>query len=179
MIERSESTIGSAIPELGGRVLALVGAAAATLALCLPWASEDLTRTVGGEIGGSEALTRGGDEWPGWDLGGASALDSHRPVPLVVAALLILLTLGLLAVCWLGFEWADRAWLARATAAAALVLLVASLLAFSGIDGTFGAGHLVTVEEGVLFWRGAVALVLVGATRVAILQEYRRATGRG
>ena len=178
MIERSEGTIGAALPELGGRVLALVGGAAATLALCLPWASEDETVTVG-EFGSSQALVRGGDEWTGWNLGGASTLDSHRPVPLVVAALLILLTLGLLAVCWLGFEWADRAasaWLPRATAAAALVLLVASLFAVSGIDGTFGAGHLVTVEEGVLFWQASVGLVLVAATRVAILQEYRRAT---
>ena len=161
---------------MGGRVLALVGGAAATLALCLPWASEDETRTIGGDVGGSEALTRGGDEWTGWNLGGSSVLDTHRPVPLVVAALLILLTLGLLALCWLGFERADRAWLPRATAATALVLLVASLFAFSGIDGTFGAGHLVTVEEGVLFWRASVGLVLVAATRVAILQEYQRAT---
>jgi hypothetical protein len=158
---------------LGGRVLALVGGAAATLALCLPWASEDETVTVG-EFTSSQALVRGGDEWTGWNLGGTSALDSHRPVPLVVATLLILLTLGLLAVCWLGFEWADRTWLPRATAAAALVLLVASLFAFSGIDGTFGAGHLVTVEEGVPFWRASVALVLVAATRVVILQEDRR-----
>jgi len=70
VIERSEGTIGAALPELGGRVLALVGGAAATLALCLPWASEDETVTVG-EFGSSQALVRGGDEWTGWNLGGA------------------------------------------------------------------------------------------------------------
>jgi hypothetical protein len=161
---------------MAGRLVALVGAAAAVLALGLPWASEDETWHVGGEIGGADALTRGGDEWTGWNLGGTSAMDSHRPVPLVVAALLILLTVGLLALCWLGFE---RASLARVTAAAALLLLVASLFAFHGIGGTFGADHLVTVEEGVLVWRLAVGLVLVGATRVALLQEYRHDTHVG
>lgn len=57
----------------------------------------------------------------------------------------------------------------------ALVLLVASLWLLGGIAGTFGAGHIVTVEEGLPVWRFSLCLVLLGAARVAVLEERRKA----
>jgi hypothetical protein len=159
------------LSRLGARVLTLVGAAAAALALALPCATEDRTVSVEGH---SELLTRGGERWSGWNLAATSGLDGHRPVPVVVWLLVIVGTLALLAFAWLGFERVRRRWIAPVTAAVAAVLLVGSVWMFGGIAGTYGAGHLTRVEAGVPVWRCAVGLVLLGALRLAALDEAPR-----
>jgi len=84
----------------GARVLALIGAAGATLALSLPW-----VRELDPVKAGSAEVSTGDDVvWIGWTLGGAGRLDGHRPVPLIGAVLLVAGTLALLAGCWLAFE---------------------------------------------------------------------------
>jgi hypothetical protein len=157
---------------LGSRVVTLVGALAALLALALPWASEDNTVTVSTDVGGTATLLqRGGDVWTGWAIHGASRLDGHRPVTVAVAMLLITGTVALALGAWATFERPRTIWIAPTMAAVALVELIASVPGLDGVAGRFEAGHVATVEFGVVVWRIALAIVVVGAIRLALVQE--------
>lgn len=160
---------------LGSRVVALVGALVALLALALPWAREDNTVTVDTNVGGTATLLqRGGDVWTGWAIHGASRLDGHRPVTVAVAMLLITGTVVLTLAAWATFERPSTIWIAPTMAAVAVVELIASIPALSSVSGRFGAGHIATMEFGVVVWRVALAIVVVGAVRLALLQEAAR-----
>jgi hypothetical protein len=160
---------------LGSRVVALIGALAALLALALPWASEDNAVTVATDIGGTATLLqRGGEEWTGWALHGASRLDGHRPIPVVMAMVIITATVFLVGTAWATFERPRSIWIAPSMAAAAILTLIVSIPGLDGIAGRFGAGHTTTVEFGVLVWRTALAIVAVGGIRLALLQETNR-----
>lgn len=152
----------------GARVLALAGAAGATLALGLPWVRElDKIKVTGV----TEEVSTGDDVvWTGWTLGGASRLDGHRPVSLIVAVLLVAGTLALLAGCWLAFE-SERRWLALSTIGLAAVLLIASFPLLSGVPGTYGLGHPTDRDFGVVVWRTSVFLALLGTLRIGVLRE--------
>jgi hypothetical protein len=153
---------------IGARVVALVGALAAVLAMSMPWASEDNT----GEFGTGQALLmRGGVEWTGWGIYDASRLDGHRPVSLTVAMILIVGTVAVAVAAWVAFERTRRRWLPPATAAAGVLMLIVSFPGLEGVNGRFGAGHITTTEFGVVVWRLAVAAVVLGSTRLALLQE--------
>ncbi|MGI5177118.1 hypothetical protein ACQEVZ_12375 [Dactylosporangium sp. CA-152071] len=153
---------------MGARVVALVGALAAVLAMSMPWASEDNT---GVAETGEVLLMRGGVEWTGWGIYGASRLDGHRPVSLTVAMILIAGTAVLALAAWVAFERTRRRWLPPATAAAAVIMLVVSFPGLEGVNGRFGTGHITTTEFGIVVWRLAVAAVALGSTRLALLQE--------
>jgi hypothetical protein len=160
---------------LGSRVVALVGALAALLALALPWAREDNTVNASTELGGTATLLqRGGEHWSGWALHGASRLDGHRPITVVMAMVVITSTVFLVGAAWATFERPRSLWIAPAMAAAAILTLIATIPGLNGIAGRFGAGHVTTVEFGVLVWRTALAVVAVGALRLALLQEASR-----
>ncbi|WP_238017942.1 hypothetical protein KZZ52_20565 [Dactylosporangium sp. AC04546] len=160
---------------LGARVVALVGALVALLALSLPWASEDNTIAVEGQFFASDALlARGGVEWTGWGIAAASRLDGHRPVTIAVAMVIITGTVVLAGIAWAAFERPRRIWIAPGAAGVALLLFIASFPLLSGVQGRFGAGHITSVEFGVAVWRLALAIVVVGATRLALLQEVVR-----
>jgi hypothetical protein len=160
---------------LGARVVTLVGALAALLALALPWAVEDNTVTVSAATGGSATLlTRGGDRWTGWAIYGASRLNGHRPVALAIAVILITGTVLLVVAAWATFEKPRMIWLAPATAGVAVLVLVTSIPGLDGVPGRFGAGHVTSTEFGVLVWRLALILVIAGAARLAVLQEAAR-----
>ncbi|GAB3826408.1 hypothetical protein ACFPIJ_06480 [Dactylosporangium cerinum] len=153
---------------MGARVVALVGALGAVLALSMPWASEDNT---GVAESGEVLLLRGGVEWTGWGIYGASRLDGHRPVSLTVAMILIAGTVLVAIGAWVAFERTRRRWLPPATAAAAVIALVVSFPGLEGVNGRFGAGHVTTTEFGIVVWRLAIAVVALGSTRLALLQE--------
>ncbi|GGM69000.1 hypothetical protein ACFFX1_29995 [Dactylosporangium sucinum] len=164
---------------LGARVVALVGAVAALLALSLPWAREDNTFTLQGQLLPAEALiARGGDEWTGWGIAAASRLDGHRPVAIAVAMVIITGTVVVAGIAWAAFERPRRIWVAPAAAGVALLLFAASFPLLSGVPGRFGPGHITSVEFGVAVWRLALAIVVVGATRLALLQEAVRPSRR-
>lgn len=164
---------------LGSRLVMLVGALAALLALALPWAREDNTVTVATDIGGTATLLqRGGDEWTGWALHGASRLDGHRPVTVVMAMALITATVALAGGAWATFERPRATWLPPAIGAVAALTLIGSVPGLEGVAGRFGAGHLATLEFGVVVWRTALAVVAIGATRLALLQEAGRRRSR-
>lgn len=154
---------------MGARVLMLTGAVGALLALCLPWVYEESAVTVGS----STAVGTNSDEWTGWTLHGASRLDTHEPVSLLVYLIVIVGTAALLVGAWLAFERAERAWVPRSTAGVAALLLVASFPLLSGVSGTFGAGHLTTTRYGIIAWRVALAVVLAGAVRLSLWFEDR------
>jgi hypothetical protein len=162
------------VSAVGARVLAMSGAVGALLAMCLPWAYEENVVTVGS----STVVARGGVEWTGWGLHDASRLDSHRPVSLVVLLLIAIGTVGLLAGAWLAFERRNRAWIPRATALLAFLLLVASFALLNHIPGTFGLGHVTTTRYGVDAWRLSVLIALLGAARLAVLFELRSREAR-
>jgi hypothetical protein len=168
------TTTDLTLAAIGARVLTLTGAVGATLAMCLPWAYEENVVTVGT----STVVARGGMEWTGWGLHDASRLDSHRPVSLVPLLLLAIGTVALLAGAWLAFERRHRVWIPRATALVAAVLLVAGFVLLNHVPGTFGAGHVTTTRYGVVVWRLAVLLVLLGAARLSVLFEIRSREGR-
>ncbi|MDG6108563.1 hypothetical protein Daura_14295 [Dactylosporangium aurantiacum] len=153
---------------MGARVVALVGALGAVLAMSMPWASEDNT---GVAESGEVLLLRGGVEWTGWGIYGASRLDGHRPVSLTVAMILIAGTVLVAIGAWVAFERTRRRWLPPATAAAAAVMLIVSFPGLEGVNGRFGTGHTTVTEFGIIVWRLAVAAVLLGSTRLALLQE--------
>jgi hypothetical protein len=159
---------------LGSRVVALGGAIAALLALALPWAREENTVTVGTDRGGTATLLERGDAWSGWALYGASRLDGHRPVSIVMAMLLITATVVLVGAAWATFERPRSIWIAPAMAAVALLTLIVSFPGLEDVRGRFGAGHTMTLEFGVVVWRIAFALVAVGGARLALLQEASR-----
>ncbi|GAA3292948.1 MULTISPECIES: hypothetical protein [Dactylosporangium] len=159
---------------LGSRVVALIGAIAALLALALPWAREDNTVTVETNFGASTLLQRGGDVWSGWTLHGASRLDGHRPITVAMAMLLITATLVLVGAAWTTFERPRAIWVAPTMAGVALLTLAISMPGLDGVAGKFGAGHVTTPEFGLVVWRTALAVVVVGATRLALLQEASR-----
>ncbi|WP_432992884.1 hypothetical protein [Dactylosporangium sp. CA-233914] len=160
---------------IGSRVVALVGAVAALLALALPWAREENTVTVATDLGGTATLLqRGGDMWTGWALHGASRLDGHRPVTVAMAMLLITATVALALAAWATFERPRSIWLAPTVAAVAVLTLIVSIPGLDGVAGRFGAGHVTTVEFGVVVWRVSLIVVAVGATRLALLQEASR-----
>ncbi|MEV6926626.1 hypothetical protein AB0M46_19285 [Dactylosporangium sp. NPDC051485] len=159
----------------GSRVVALVGALGALFALALPWAREDNTVTVATDLGGTATLLqRGGEQWSGWALHGASHLDGHRPVTVVMAMVLITSTAVLIGGAWATFERPRSAWIAPAMAAVAILALLVSMPGLDGVAGRFGTGHVTTVEFGVTVWRTALAVVAAGATRLALLQEAAR-----
>jgi hypothetical protein len=159
---------------LGSRVVALVGALAALLALALPWAREDNTVAAETTSGTATLLQRGGDQWTGWALHGASRLDGHRPITVAMSMLLITATVVLAGAAWTTFERPRAIWLAPAMAAVAILTLLVSVPGLDGVAGRFGAGHVTTVEFGLVVWRTALAVVAVGATRLALLQEISR-----
>ncbi|MEV8512306.1 hypothetical protein [Dactylosporangium sp. NPDC051484] len=164
---------------IGSRVVALVGALAAVLALALPWAREDNTVTVATDFGETATLLqRGGDVWTGWALHGASRLDGHRPVTVAFAMLLITATVVLVGAAWATFERPRSIWIAPTTAVVAIVTLIISVPGLDGIAGRFGSGQVTTVEFGVAVWRTALAVVAVGATRLTLLQETIRRRAR-
>lgn len=171
MTAPQRAEVGSA--GMGARVVALVGALGAVLALSMPWASEENT---GVAETGEVLLLRGGSEWTGWSIYGASRLDGHRPVPLTVAMILIAGTVLLAVGAWVAFE-RTRRWVAPATAAVAVIVLVVSFPGLDGVNGRFGAGHLTTTEFGVVVWRLAVAAVVLGSIRLALLQEAAQPLG--
>jgi hypothetical protein len=156
---------------MGARVVALVGAVAAVLAMSMPWASEDNT---GVASSGETLLLRGGVEWTGWGIYDASRFDGHRPVALPVAMILIAGTVLVALAAWMAFERIHRRWLPPATAAAGVVMLIVSFPGLEGVNGRFGAGHLTTTEFGVVVWRLAIVAVVLGSTRLALLQEAAR-----
>ncbi|MGI5239162.1 hypothetical protein [Dactylosporangium sp. CA-139066] len=159
----------------GSRVVALVGALAALLALALPWARQENTVTVATDVGGTATLLQhGGEEWSGWALHGASHLDGHRPIPVVMAMAIITATVFLVGTAWAAFERPRSVWIAPTMAAAAIATLIVSIPGLDGVAGRFGAGHTTTVEFGVLVWRTSLAVVATGATRLALLQEASR-----
>lgn len=153
---------------MGARVVALVGALGAVLAMSMPWASEVNT---GVAESGQVLLLAGGVEWTGWGIYDASRLDGHRPVSLTVAMILIAGTVLVAIAAWVAFERTRRRWLPPATAAAATIMLVVSFPGLDGISGRFGTGHTATTEFGIVVWRLAVAAVALGSTRLALLQE--------
>ncbi|WP_327004196.1 hypothetical protein OHA72_55670 [Dactylosporangium sp. NBC_01737] len=153
---------------MGARVVALVGALGAVLAMSMPWASEDKT---GVATSGETLLLSGGVEWTGWGIYGASRLDGHRPVSLTVAMILIAGTVLVAIAAWVAFERAQRRWLAPATAATAVIMLIVSFPGLESVSGRFGAGHVTVTEFGIVVWRLAVAAVALGSTRLALLQE--------
>ncbi|GAA2383329.1 hypothetical protein [Dactylosporangium salmoneum] len=160
---------------IGSRVVALAGALAALFALALPWAREDNTVTVATDVGGTATLLqRGGDQWSGWALHGASHLDGHRPVTVAMAMLLITSTAVLAGGAWATFERPRSVWIAPTMAAVAILTLLVSIPGLDGVARRFGAGHVTTVEYGVTVWRIALAVVAVGAARLALLQEAAR-----
>ncbi|HTJ40055.1 MAG TPA: hypothetical protein VL738_43200 [Dactylosporangium sp.] len=164
---------------IGSRVVALIGALAALLALALPWAREDNTVTVATDLGGTATLVqRGGEQWTGWALHGASRLDGHRPITIVMAMAIITATVFLAGAAWATFERPRSIWLAPTMAGAAILTLIVSIPGLNGVAGRFGAGHVTTVEFGVVVWRTAVAVVAVGAARLALLQELSRRRSR-
>ncbi|GAA3195850.1 hypothetical protein GCM10010532_013560 [Dactylosporangium siamense] len=148
--------------------MALVGALGAVLAMSMPWASEDNT---GVAESGEVLLLRGGVEWTGWGIYGASRLDGHRPVSLTVAMILIVGTVLVALGAWVAFERTRRRWLPPATAAAAVIALVVSFPGLESVNGRFGTGHVTTTEFGIVVWRLAIAAVALGSTRLALLQE--------
>jgi hypothetical protein len=153
---------------IGARVVALVGALGAVLAMSMPWASEDNT---GVAESGETLLLRGGVEWTGWGIYGASRLDGHRPVSLTVAMILIAGTVLVALGAWVAFERTRRRWLPPATAAAAVIMLIVSFPGLEGVSGRFGAGHFTVTEFGIVVWRLSIAAVVLGSTRLALLQE--------
>lgn len=156
---------------VGARVVALVGALCAVLAMSMPWVSEELTGTA---ESGQVLVLRGGDEWTGWGIYGASRFNGHRPVSLTVAMILIAGTVLIALAAWVAFERTRRRWLPPATAAVAAVLLIVSFPGLEGVGGRYGAGHFVTTEFGIVVWRLAIAAVMLGSTRLALLQEAAR-----
>jgi hypothetical protein len=171
----TSTTTDLTMPALGARVLALTGAVGAALAMCLPWAYEENVVTVGS----STVVARGGVEWTGWGLYGASGLDSHRPVSLAVLLVIAIGTVALLAGAWLAFERRDRVWIPRVTALLAGLLLVASFVLLNHIPGTFGLGHVTTRRYGIDAWRLSLLIALLGAARLAVLFEIRSREARG
>lgn len=164
---------------LGSRVVTLIGAFAALLALALPWAREDNTVTVATDVGGTATLLqRGGDVWTGWALHGASRLDGHRPITVVMAMLLITATVVLIGTAWATFERPRSIWVPPTMASVAILMLIISVPGLDGVEGRFGAGHVVTVEYGLTVWRIALGIVAVGAARLALLQETSRRQSR-
>ncbi|WP_433219314.1 hypothetical protein ACQP00_14860 [Dactylosporangium sp. CS-047395] len=159
---------------LGSRVVALIGAVAALIALALPWAREDNTVTVETNYGTATLLQRGGDVWNGWALHGASRLDGHRPVTVAMAMLIITATVVLVGAAWAAFERPRAIWVAPTMAGVAILTLVVSIPGLDDVAGRFGAGHQTTVEFGLLVWRVALAVVAIGAARLALLQEAGR-----
>jgi len=160
---------------LGARVVTLVGALVALLALALPWAAEDNTVTLATDTGvAATLLTRGGEQWTGWAIHEASRLDGHRPATLPITLTLIVGTVVLVAAAWATFEQPRRIWLAPSTAGAALLVLITSFPGLNGVPGRFGAGHVTSTEFGVVVWRVALVFVIVGAVRLALLQEAAR-----
>ncbi|MER7283257.1 hypothetical protein ABT369_53395 [Dactylosporangium sp. NPDC000244] len=158
----------------GSRVVALVGAIGALLALALPWAREDSTVSVETNFGTATLLQPGGDQWSGWALHGASRLDGHRPVTVAMAMLLITATFVLVGAAWATFERPRAIWVAPTMAGVAVMTLIVSVPGLDGVAGKFGAGHVTTVEFGLAVWRTALAIVAVGAIRLALLQEASR-----
>jgi hypothetical protein len=156
---------------MGARVVALVGALGAVLAMSMPWASEDNT---GVAQSGETLLLRGGVEWTGWGIYGASRLDGHRPVSLTVAMILIAGTVLVALGAWVAFERAGRRWLPPSTAVTAVIMLIVSFPGLEGVSGRFGAGHVTVTEFGIVVWRLSVAAVALGSTRLALLQEAAR-----
>ncbi|WP_433060566.1 hypothetical protein [Dactylosporangium sp. CS-033363] len=171
----STPSAGPSTAGLGSRVVALIGAIAALIALALPWAREDNTVTVETDYGTTATLLqRGGDVWNGWALHGASRLDGHRPVTVAMAMLIITATVVLVGAAWAAFERPRAIWVAPTMAAVAILTLIVSIPGLDDVAGRFGAGHVTTVEFGLLVWRVGLAVVAVGAARLALLQE----TGR-
>ncbi|MFG2039751.1 hypothetical protein [Dactylosporangium sp. NPDC048998] len=164
---------------IGSRVVTLVGALAALLALGLPWAREDNTVTVATDVGGTATLLQsGGDVWTGWALHGASRLDGHRPVTVAFAMLLITATVVLVGGAWTTFERPRSIWIAPTMAAVAILTLIISVPGLDGVAGRFGSGQVTSVEFGVVVWRTALGVVAVGAARLALLQETNRRRSR-
>jgi hypothetical protein len=159
---------------LGSRIVALAGAIGALLALALPWAREDNAVIVETNFGNATLLQRGGDEWSGWVLNGASRLDGHRPVTVAMAMLIITATFVVVGGAWATFERPRAVWVAPGLAGVAILTLIVSMPGLDGVAGRYGAGHVTTMEFGVAVWRTALAVVAVGAIRLALLQEAAR-----
>ncbi len=153
---------------MGARVVALVGALGGVLAMSMPWASEEVTGTA---ESGQVLLLRGGDTWTGWGIYGASRFNGHRPVSLTVAMILIAGTVLVALAAWVAFERTRLRWLPPVTAAAAAIMLIVSFPGLEGVSGRLTASHSVSTEFGIVVWRLALVAVVLGSTRLALLQE--------
>lgn len=154
---------------LGARVLALVAAFAAVLALCLPWAQQAETKKVDGDL----FLLRGGVEWTGWGLHAASTLNGQRPAGVACVVILAGGSLILLLGTWLAFERPRSDWLAKLMALLALVLVLGSLWATRDLHGTdaYADHDVITTGYGVTVWRIAVLAALFATVRHGVLME--------
>jgi hypothetical protein len=159
------------LPVTGARVLALIGAVCALLTMSLPWAYEENLVRIDTPNADVTVVERGSVEWTGWTLHGASRLDGHHPVSLVVFLLFVIGTVALLAGAWLTFERGHRLWIPRTVALVAAALLVVSFPLLSDIAGTFGEGHVTTTRYGIIAWRVSVLVCLLGALRQLVLFE--------
>jgi hypothetical protein len=150
----------STIAQLGGRVLALIGAAVAIVTLPLPWAVQY-----------REGAENPPDQWSGWNLHGASHLDGHRPVSLATVILFVAGSVALLILTWYAFERPAARWTAYAGFGLALILLILSFVLVSGVPSNRGVSDRVELTYGIEIWRLALIATMLGAARWGVLQE--------
>lgn len=139
------------IPEEHARftasVLALVGAALATVLLFSPFVAEYAAPGTG-PVHLRDA----------WHLTTESPLDGSQRVATVWAVLVIVTTLATLGGVWAGSRFDQQLPLVAAAVSSAVATVVGFVV--TG-DGSFGDGHVWASVWGLAAWRGAHALVLV------------------
>jgi hypothetical protein len=160
---------------VGARVLALVGALLALLALGLPWARQDSTKVIDYET----VLLHDGMRWTGWGLHVASRLDGQRPTSAALVFVLVGGSLVLVLGAWLSFELPRAAWLPMVMALIAAALLVGSFVATrhlagaEAIVGTSDDDRTIIGEYGPAIWRIAMLAVLLATVRLGLLVDTR------
>lgn len=154
----------------GARVVAVAAGLAAVVSLTLPWATQEYVRDLPDGIADVDSV---GAHWSGWGLHGASHVDGHRPLPLLVVVLIVLATVALFALSWLAWEAESARWPAVSGLAVALALIVAGFPLLTAIQDHGTETRVVTAEFGFVLWRVAVLLTFLGLARLGVLQERR------
>jgi len=154
---------------VGARVLALVGALVAVLALGLPWAQQEYTKVIDHD----PFLLHGGMRWTGWGLHTASSIDGERPMSVAWVVVLAGGSLILLLGAWLSFELPRSAWLPMIMALIAAVLLLGSFWATRHLVGTSDGARTITTEYGPAIWRTAMLAVLFATVRLGLIMDKR------
>jgi hypothetical protein len=139
-------------------VTAVAAAVTAVLSLATPWAVE----SAGDSFADSHDLAYWQRSWSGWGLAGASSIDRYRPLPVLIAALLVIATVAVLALAWRALDTGSEQW-SIATGSLALVLLIISIPIAAHLQGASAGGYPTDSSWGLDLHRTALALITVTA----------------